>query len=89
MRTYLLMLVPMSIFCMMYLYHKNCCHYCFDMYHSTPFHVIAHYGNEEVDYVRLSIIHGSDFLAKYCPDGYTVGHEGFWEIQGIRRDLSH
>jgi hypothetical protein len=77
MRAYLLMLVPMSIFCMMYLYHKKLLPLllliCIT---ALPFHVIAHYGNEEVDYVRLSIIHGSDFLAKYCPDGYTVGHEG-------------
>ena len=77
MRTYLLMLIPMSIFWMGYLCEKKLLPLLLSLcIMALPFHLIAHYGNEEVDYVDIGIIQASDFLAKYCPNGYAVGYEG-------------
>ncbi len=75
MRAYLLMLLPLTFFCLSYLEHKKLlatlCIFCIL---AVPFHIIAHYGNEQVDYIGPGIIRGTDFLSKNSAGGYVIGY---------------
>lgn len=69
------MLVPLAFFCMGYIYHKNLLPLLFMFcVLAIPLHIIAHYGNEQVDYVNLGIIRGTDFLSDHSSGGYVLGY---------------
>jgi len=75
MRAYLLMLLPLALATLGYLEQKKLlaplCMFCTL---AVPFHIIAHYGNEQVDYVSTGIIRGSDFLSRHSTGGYVIGY---------------
>lgn len=76
MRGYLFMLVPLSFFCMGFLYQKMLLPLLFMFCAlALPLHIITHYGNEQVDYVNLGIIRGTDFLSDHSFGGYVLGYE--------------
>lgn len=76
MRAYLLMLVPLAFACISFVEPKKRLIWLLLFYIlALPFHFIAHYGNELVDYVSPGIIRGTDFLAQHSSGGYVVGHD--------------
>lgn len=74
-RAYLLMLLPLTFFCLSYLEQKKLlstlCIFCIL---AVPFHIIVHYENEQVDYVSPGIIRGTDFLSSNSAGGYVIYH---------------
>ncbi|MGI6129521.1 MAG: hypothetical protein ACOYEO_05450 [bacterium] len=76
MRAYLLMLIPLAFACISFADPKKRLIWLLLFYIlALPFHFIAHYGNELVDYVNPGIIQGSDFLAQHSGGGYVIGHD--------------
>jgi len=76
MRAYLFLLLPLSFFALGYGQHRKLLVPLFIFCAlAVPFKIIAHYGNEQVDYISPGIIRGSDFLAIHSSGGYVVGYQ--------------
>jgi len=77
MRAYLFLLLPLGFFCLSYGQHRKLliplCIFCML---AAPFKLIAHYGNEHVDYISPGTIRGADFLSIHASEGYAVGYYG-------------
>jgi len=77
MRAYLFLLLPLSFFSLAYgQYKKLLAPFCVFCALAVPFKIIAHYGNEQIDYISPSIIRGADYLSIHSPGGYAVGYYG-------------
>lgn len=76
MRAFLLLLMPAAFFSLGYLHLRRFWPLVLlFLFLAVPCHLLAHYGNEEIDYISPGVIRGTRFLACHARGGYVTGFD--------------